>query len=211
MFAPKNWYVPNPRYTRLSHLPITITNAPHPLDTPSHPHPPVQERLTRLGVDTTTPGRVCHYAYLISAIYKHTQRHGTIPPPQLIERHLPTVDALAPTLSASASSHPFLLGETPTYLGARALLSKQGIPPCDPLHTALENATPRQALAALGRGVHFLAASAVLHLIATEHISPLASVTHWQCATAFTGADTFGAALRAVKPEHTMLAASEVD
>ena len=94
------------------------------------------------------------------------------------------------------------------YLGSRALLSKQGIPPSDPLYRALQEAPPRQTLAAVGQGVHFLAASAVVHLINSEPQSPLHGSTSWRCATAFTGADTFSAALRAYAPPHTMLAAS---
>ena len=96
------------------------------------------------------------------------------------------------------------------YLGSRALLSKQGIPPSDPLYQALQGAPPRETLAAVGQGVHFMAASAIVHLIKTEPQSPLHGKAAWRCATAFTGADTFSAALRAHAPHHTMLAASEV-
>ena len=95
-------------------------------------------------------------------------------------------------------------------MGPRALASKQGLPPTDPLYQALLLATPRVALLALGRGVHHLAACSVLYFIRTEASSPLLGRTDWRCASAFTGADTFGAALRACVPEYQLLAASEV-
>ena len=153
---------------------------------------------------------VCHFAYLESTVTGYVRRHGSLPPPEIFSRHLPSVDDVAPTLPASPSCHPFLFGPVPTFLGSRALLSKQGIPPEDPLYVALLSASPRLALRALGRGVHFLSASAVVHLVQTEHSSPLCGLGSWRYATAFTGADTFGAAVRAHAPGSTLLSASEV-
>ena len=161
-------------------------------------------------MDTAIPGRVCHFAYLESAVNGHLCRYGALPPAAFFRRHLPLVDDVAPTLAATSSCHPFVLGPSPTFLGARALLNKQGIPPSDVLYRTLASAPPRLALLALGRGVHFLSASAVLHFIQTEPTSPLCGVSGWRCATAFTGGDTFGAALRAHVPGCVMLAASEV-
>lgn len=171
----------------------------------------MQGLLQEWGVDTSIPGRICQFSYMESAVSDYLRHHGgTRPAPHLVARHVRSLDALAPTLAASHSNHPILLGERPSFLGARGLLSKQGIPPSDVLHRELERARPRTVLLAMGRGVHFLAASAVLHLVMTEDISPLRLRRDWRCATAFTGGDTFSVALRAHVPAHRMLAASEV-
>ena len=69
------------------------------------------------------------------------RRHGTLPSPETFARHLPAMDDVAPTLPASPSCHPFLFGPVPTILGSRALLSKQGLPPGDVLHVALQSAS----------------------------------------------------------------------
>ena len=167
-------------------------------------------RLREWGVDPTKPDHVCHFAYLESTVAGYVRRNGSLPPPEIFSRHLPTVDVVAPTLPASPSCHPFLFGPVPTFLGSRALLSKQGIPPGDSLYAALLPESPRLSLRALGRGVHFLSASAVVHLVQTEHSSPLCGLGSWRYATAFTGADTFGAAVRAHAPGSTLLSASEV-
>ena len=167
--------------------------------------------LAELGVDTSQPGTQCYFPYLESAVKGYLAAHpGTAPPSHLLDRHLLALDDPCPTLAASHSCHPFLFGPHPYFLGPRALAAKQGLPPTDPLYLALLRVRPRIALRALGRGVHFLAASCVLHLVLTEATSPLRGRDRWRCASAFTGADTFGAALRALVPGYTLLAASEV-
>ena len=121
------------------------------------------------------------------------------------------LDAASPTLSATGSSHPFRLGPRPYFLGASALLSRLGLPPFDRLSTVLLDTVPRRALLAVGRGVHFLSARAVLHLALTESNSPLCPIPYLlRWATAFTGADLFGVALRAALHNHSLLSASEV-
>ena len=187
---------------------------PHPSFLFYHPtscSPLSQVHLHQWGANTVRPGRICHFSYAESSALAYAKRHGTSTlPPDLLARLLPPVDAVAPTLAASHSSHPFLLGACPTYLGSRALLSKQGIPPSDPLHRLLEDAPSRLTLRAVGLGVHFLAASAVLHLISTEAHSPLRGQRDWSWASAYTGGDTFGAAFRAHVSTRPPLAASEV-
>ena len=167
--------------------------------------------LAELGVDTSQPGTQCYFPYLESAVNGYFAAHpGATLPAYLLDRHLLARDAPCPTLAASHSCHPFLFGPRPHFLGPHALAAKQGLPPTDPLYLALLQVRHRIALRALGRGVHFLAASCVLNLVLTEAGSPLRGRTHWRCASAFTGADTFGAALRALVPGYTLLAASEV-
>ena len=170
-----------------------------------------QRMLTGWGVDITTPTRQCYFPYLESALKGYFASHpGADPPTHLLTHHVSLLDDPCPTLAASPSCHPFVLGKRPYFMGPRALASKQGLPPTDPLYQALLLATPRVALLALGRGVHHLAACSVLYFIRTEASSPLLGRTDWRCASAFTGADTFGAALRACVPEYQLLAASEV-
>ena len=169
--------------------------------------------LRSWGVDTSTPGITCHFAYLESATKGHISRHGgSRPSAAILENHLLPLDAPAPTLSATGSSHPFFLGLRPQFLGPRALITKLGLPPTDRLSQAILDMSPRRALLAVGRGVHFLSARAVLHLVLAEPQSalcdPAPQVVRW--ATAFTGADLFGVALRAALPNHSLLAASEV-
>ena len=162
-------------------------------------------------MDTSQPGTQCYFPYLESAVKGYLAAHpGTAPPSHLLDRHLLALDDPCPTLAASHSCHPFLFGPHPYFMGPRALAAKQGLPPTDPLYLALLRVRPRIALRALGRGVHFLAASCVLHLVQTEANSPLRGRDRWRCSSAFTGADTFGAALRALVPGYTLLAASEV-
>ena len=184
--------------------------APAPPCSPA-PCTPAQRVLAELGVDTSQPGTQCYFPYLESAVKGYLAAHpGTAPPAHLLDRHLLALDDPCPTLAASHSCHPFLFGPRPYFLGPRALAAKQGLPPTDPLYLALLRVRPRIALCALGRGVHFLAASCVLHLVLTEAGSPLRGRERWRCASAFTGADTFGAALRALVPGYTLLTASEV-
>ena len=160
--------------------------------------------LRSWGVDTSTPGITCHFAYLESATKGHISRHGgSRPSAAILENHLLPLDAPAPTLSATGSSHPFFLGLRPQFLGPRALITKLGLPPTDRLSQAILDMSPRRALLAVGRGVHFLSARAVLHLVLAEPQSalcdPAPQVVRW--ATAFTGADLFGAAGRAAQPQ----------
>ena len=162
-------------------------------------------------MDTSRPGIQCYFPYLESAVNGYVAAHpGSAPPAYLLDRHLIATDDPCPTLAASHSCHPILLGPRPRFLGSHALAAKQGLPPSDPLYAALMSVRTRVALRALGRGVHFLAASCVLHLVLTETSSPLRGRTKWRCSSAFTGADTFGAALRALVPGYTLLSASEV-
>ena len=162
-------------------------------------------------MDTSRPGIQCYFPYLESAVNGYVAAHpGSAPPAYLLDRHLIATDDPCPTLAASHSCHPILLGPRPRFLGSHALAAKQGLPPSDPLYAALMLVRTRVALRALGRGVHFLAASCVLHLVLTEAGSPLRGRTNWRCSSAFTGADTFGAALRALVPGYTLLSASEV-
>ena len=125
-------------------------------------------------MDTSVPGRVCQFSYMESAVSSYLSHHGgSRPAPHLLAHHVRDLDAVAPTLAASHSNHPIVMGERPSFLGARGLLSKQGITPSDVLHRELEWVRTRTVLLAMGRGVHFLAASAVLNLVLTEDISPL--------------------------------------
>ena len=189
-------------------VPSHPSSHPHPTPTPCGAH--AQRRLSDWGVDFRQPGRLCHFAYLASSVDGYSRRHGgALPPPDFYTRHTYPVDGPLPTLCASHSSHPFAFGPRPRYLGPRALCSLLGLPPTDPLCLALGLSRPRVALLALGRGVHFLSARCVLHLILSEASSPLAGAPAWSCASAFTGADTFGAALRAAVPGFRLLAASE--
>ena len=156
-------------------------------------------------------GKICSFAYLESTVVAYRRRYGESAsvPAAMLKRHVRALDAPAPTLTTSHSSHPIVLGPQPKFLGPRALLSRMGIPPSDPLHAILERESPRRVLRAIGRGVHFLAASSVLHLLLTEPESPLHGRTGWRCGRAFAGCDTFGAALRAAVPDSVVVSASE--
>jgi hypothetical protein len=93
-----------------------------------------------------------------------------------------------------------LYSEPPEHFGFRF---------SDRLARALLRIRPGRAQEAICRGVDLHVSRPLIHLLRTHAQSPLRHVAHWNVALAFTGADTFSAALRAEEQPYTLMCASE--
>ena len=163
------------------------------------------------GVPTLAPPACIVFGRIESGLARRAQRAPSLapcdPPPSLPDSYI-YADGRLPTLATGRSNHPRFL-DPPAFLSTQSLLSIFGFRFSDRLARALLRLRPGRAQEAICRGVDLHVSRPLIHLLRTHAQSPLRLVAHWNVALAFTGADTFSAALRAEEQPYTLVCASE--